>query len=326
MNLKNTLKPLLHRHPRLNSVYGAVRSGGRTLLRRCPATRGAGEIVPPPFFIIGAARSGNTLLRALLLGHSRVSIPPESYVLGGLALEWDRVCYRDWDALVRFVLNEFEHQHDFETWGTDLSPLSGPLRELEPGQRSLARIIDSVYRHYAGEKFPSADVWGDKTPLTTERVFLIDRVFPGARYIHILRDGRDAVSSAVKAGLYEGSVEAACRQWLLRVRTAREFGRTIAATRFMELRYEDLVSDPRASVEAVCGFLGLDFQEEMMEHDRAYARMGDATAHGHHAKVGEPVTTGSIGKWKERLTAEQAVFVERTIGEELARIGYSNKD
>jgi len=305
-------------------VYGAVRSGGRTLLRRCPASRGAGEIVPPPFFIIGAARSGNTLLRALLLGHSRVSIPPESYVLGGLALEWDRVCYREWDALVSLVLNEFEHQHDFETWETDLSPLAGPLHELEPRQRSLARIIDSVYRGYAGEKFPGADVWGDKTPLTTERVFLIDRVFPGARYIHMLRDGRDAASSAVKAGLYEGSVEAACRQWLLRVRTAREFGRTIAATRFMELRYEDLVSDPRAAVETVCGFLGLDFQEEMMAHDRAYSRMGDATAHGHHAKVGEPVTTGSIGKWKDRLSPADADLVTRMLGDELERTGYSD--
>jgi protein-tyrosine sulfotransferase len=326
VNLKNTLKPLLHRHPRLNTAYGAVRSGGRTLLRRCPASRGAGEILPPPFFIIGAARSGNTLLRALLLGHSRVSIPPESYVLGGLALEWDRVCYQDWDTLVRFVLDAFDQQHDFETWETDLSPLAARLGGVDESRRSLAMIIDAVYRHYAGEKFPGADMWGDKTPLNTERVFLIDRVFPGARYIHMLRDGRDAVSSAVKAGLYGGSVEAACRQWLLRVQMAREFGRTIPANRFMELRYEDLVSDPRASVEAACNFMDLGFQEEMMAHEGAFQKMGDATAHGHHAKVGEPVTTGSIGKWKERLTGEQADFVERAIGEELARIGYSTRD
>ena len=322
MSLKNTLKPLLHRHPRLNSVYGAVRSGGRTLVRRCPAGLGAGEILPPPFFIVGAARSGNTLLRALLLGHSRVSIPPESYVLGGLALEWERVCYRDWDSLVRYVLDAFEHQHDFGTWETDLSPLAVRLDNVEPRRRSLAMIIDAVYRYYSEAKFPGADMWGDKTPLTTERVFLIERVFPGARYVHMLRDGRDAVSSAVNAGLYEGSVETACRQWLLRVRTAREFGRTIAADRFMEMRYEDLVSGPRAAVETVCGFLGLDFQEEMMEHEGAYTKMGDATAHDHHSKVGEPVTTGSIGKWKERLTDDQADTVERMLGDELERTGY----
>jgi hypothetical protein len=322
MSVERKLKELMDRRPWLTAAYGVLCSGGRTLFRRCPASLGAGEIQPPPFFVIGAARSGNTLLRALLVGHTAISIPPESYVLGGIARMWDRVCYRNWDDLVRFVVGEFENHSDFHTWEIDLGPARESLRGVEPARRSAARIVDEVYRRYTEVKFPGATMWGDKTPLNTERVFLIDRVFPGAKYIHMLRDGRDAVSSAVKVGLFGGGVESACGKWLLRVRNARDLGRRVAGGRFVELRYEDLVSDPRASVEKVCGFLGVPFEEQMMEHDRAFDKMGDTTRLDHHAKVGQPVTTDSIGKWKERLSADQVVTVEKLLGDELVRTGY----
>jgi hypothetical protein len=322
MSVERTLKRLMDRRPWLTTAYGVLRSGGRTLLRRCPAGLGAGEIQPPPFFVIGAARSGNTLLRALLVGHSAIAIPPESYVLGGLARAWDRVSYRDWDDLTGFVVGEFEKHAEFHTWEVDLAPVRETLRGVTPGRRSLARIIDEVYRYYAAEKFPGASVWGDKTPLNTERVFLIDRVFPGARYIHMLRDGRDAVSSAVQAGLFGGGVEAACDQWLSRVRNARDLGHRVGPGRYTELRYEDLVSDPRASVDKVCAFLGVAFEEQMMEHDRAFDKMGDTATLDHHAKVGQPVTTDSVGKWKTRLTESQVRTVEKLLGRQLAECGY----
>ena len=78
MGFKAKLKDLLTRHRWLNTLYGAVFLGGRSVFGRCPASRGPDELRPRPFFIIGAARSGNTLLRALLVGHSDIAIPPES--------------------------------------------------------------------------------------------------------------------------------------------------------------------------------------------------------------------------------------------------------
>jgi len=263
-------------------------------------------------------------LRALLVGHSAIAIPPESYVLGGVALQWDRVNYLDWGDLVRLVVAEFEGHPEFHTWEVDLGPVTEALVAVEPGRRSLARIVDGIYHYYAAAKSPGAKVWGDKTPLNTEKVFLIDRVFPGARYVHMLRDGRDAVSSAVAAGLFDGNLEAACAQWVSRVGNALELRRQIGDSRFMELRYEDLVSNPRAAVGRVCDFLGVDFEEQMMEHSRAFDEMGDTTALEHHARVGKPVTTESIGKWKERLTPDEAAVVERMLRDGLRRTGYTS--
>lgn len=324
MGFKRKLKETLTRHRWLNTLYGALFLGGRSVFGRCPASRGPDELRPPPFFIIGAARSGNTLLRALLVGHSAIAVPPESYVLGGIARKWDRLNFLGWEELVKTVIGEFESHPEFHTWQTELWPVYEPLLQIETERRSLAIILDTIYRHYAATHASGAGIWGDKTPLNTERIFLIGRVFPGARYIHMLRDGRDAVSSAVRARMFGGSVEAACEQWLLRVRSARELGERIDSSRYMELRYEDLVTDPKSAVQWVCTFLGIEFEEGMMAHDRVFASMGDTTSLEHHASVGQPVNTASIGKWKERLTPGQIELMEPLLREELVRTGYAS--
>jgi len=326
VGFKAKLKQLLTRHPRLNALYGVVFLGGKSVFGRCPASRGPDELIPAPFFIIGAARSGNTLLRALLVGHSAIAVPPESYVLGSIARKWDRLNFLDWEELVKTVIGEFESHPEFHTWQTELWPVYEQLLQLDKEQRSLAIILDTIYRHYATTQSPGATVWGDKTPLNTERIFLIDRVFPGARYIHMLRDGRDAVSSAVKVKMFGGSVEAACEQWLMRVRNARELGDKIGSTRYMELRYEDLVFDPESAVQWICTFLGVDFEKQMMDHSETFKKMGDTTALDHHASVGLPVNTGSIGKWKERLTPRQIELMKPLLRDELRRTGYNADD
>ncbi len=326
MGFKVKLKQLLTRHPRLNALYGAVFLGGKSVFGRCPASRGPDELNPAPFFIIGAARSGNTLLRALLVGHSAIAIPPESYVLGSIARKWDRLNFLDWEDLVKTVIGEFESHPEFHTWQTELWPVYEQLLQLDKEQRSLAIILDTIYRHYATTQSPGATVWGDKTPLNTERIFLIDRVFPGARYIHMLRDGRDAVSSAVKAKMFGGSVEAACEQWLMRVRNARELGDKIGSPRYMELRYEDLAFDPQSAVQWICTFLGVEFEKQMMDNSETFKKMGDTTALDHHAAVGLPVNTGSIGKWKERLTPRQIELMKPLLRDELKSTGYNTDD
>ena len=138
----------------------------------------------------------------------------------------------------------------------------------------------------------------------------------------MLRDGRDAVSSAVKAKMFGGSVEAACEQWLLRVSNARELGQHVDNACFLELRYEDLVSDPQTAVLKVCSLLGIEFEEQMMDHSRAFDKMGDTKTLEHHEAVGQPINTGSIGKWKERLTTQQIEITEALLHDELVRTGY----
>ena len=211
----------IRRHAVLNAAYGIAGTVGRALTRRYPLSLGPTEIDPPPFFIIGAARSGNTLLRALLVGHSHVAIPPESYVLHHIVDRWGQLAFLKWQDLVGVAIGTFASHPEFESWELDLTPVFGRAMALQRRERSLARVLDLVYRHYVDAKEPGARMWGDKTPFNTENWYAIERTFPTARYVHVLRDGRDAVSSAVQADLFSGDVSSACDSWLLRVRRKR---------------------------------------------------------------------------------------------------------
>jgi hypothetical protein len=316
----------LRRHPFLSKVYGTLGLGAAALFRRHPLSRGPEEITPPPFFIIGAARSGNTLLRAMLASHSAVAIPPESFVLPYLVDRWDRINFLPWEDLTKLVIATFESHPAFHTWGTDLLPVHQWALALGKKDRSLAAVVDLIYRRYSTERFPGAGSWGDKTPLNTENVHSIERLFPGARYIHILRDGRDAVSSGVAAGLYDGDVARVSHMWLLRVRSARKLGRRLHASRYVEIRYEELVRHPRPALERVCQYLGLAFEEGMLKPHELFDTLGDTTHYSHYANLAKPVTSSSIGTWRERLTDEQRVIVEKILGATLEELGYLGSD
>lgn len=321
MKLRRSLRRLLRNNRLPNYVFGRAYYIVAALTRGYPARRDSEEI-PAPFFIIGAARSGNTLLRALLVGHPQIAIPPESYVLPRLVEKWEHLSFLRWDDLVRVVIGTFQSHPEFFTWNVDLSAVYRKALAIDKRDRSLAAMIDLIYRHYATEVFPGARVWGDKTPFNTENYRAILRLFPQARYIHILRDGRDAVSSALEAGLFEGDVERASREWLLRVRSARELSRHVDKSRFLEVRYERLVADTLSVLQEVCNFLGLPFAEQMAAHEDVFGSLGDAKHYAHHANLARPITAESVGKWRQRLTDDQKAIVNRALGRELRQYGY----
>ncbi len=321
LKLRNRLQVLLRNHRLLNYVYGRAYYIAAALTRGYPARRDS-EVIPAPFFLIGAARSGNTLLRALLVGHPEIAIPPESYVLPRVVEKWEQLSFLRWDDLVRVVIGTFQSHPEFHTWNIDLSAVYPKALAIDVKHRSLAAIIDLVYRHYANEAFPGARVWGDKTPFNTENYRAILRLFPQARYIHILRDGRDAVSSSLEAGLTEGDVERACREWLLRVRSARALSRRVDSSRFLEVRYEDLVTDPRSVLQGVCDFLEVPFEEQLMSHERVFKSLGDVEHYAHHAGVAKPISAASVGRWRQRLTDDQKAIVNRVLRPHLRQYGY----
>jgi hypothetical protein len=170
------------------------------------------------------------------------------------------------------------------------------------------------------QHFPAASIWGDKTPANTTYAQWIDRVFPAARYIHILRDGRDVVSSFVNAEL-RADLGHACEDWKARVAAARRLGRK-AGERYLEIRYEDLVLEPRQQISRVCGFLGIEFREAMLRHDQIASRLQDVAALPHHARVMKAISADRIGRWKQDLSSRQQAYVQRELKRGLTVAGY----
>jgi hypothetical protein len=254
--------------------------------------------------------------------HPDVAIPPESYVLPAVARKFYRHNYLPWRDLVGLVISAFESHALFYTWGLDLREFYPRALRIGRSEQSLAKLIDLLYSYYAEKKEPGATRWGDKTALNALNLEKLNWVFPHARYVHIVRDGRDVVLSYLEAGIYT-DLEDASKRWLRSVERVRAFGGRIGSSRYQEISYEELVRNPEETLKRVCGFLDLTYIPAMLDFWRTTDRLGDGVL-PHHENLKRPVTTESIGRWRHGLDPEQQARVKKLLGVKLRELGYTD--
>lgn len=265
-----------------------------------------------PVVVLGVSRSGTTLLKEMLDRHPLLAIPTESYFIPQL---WDRHGPRPEREEILADLGRIARVRE---WG--VTPAD--VRRRLPAEASFADVVGAVYRAYADAR--GKPRFGDKTPSYMQHLDLLERVFPGAQYVHIVRDGRDAASSFLGMrrrprfnwARPRGLGGFAC-QWAFEVRGARRFGATVALGRYLELRYEDLVAEAEARLRDVCAFLGLPFEPEMLAYHTSVApgSLRD------HPRLAEPPTAG-VRDWRRELAPGDAERFEAIAGGLLAELGY----
>ncbi len=200
-----------------------------------------GAMSRPPFpFFVGCGRSGTTLVRALVDAHPDMAIPPESHFVVAEAPR--RGAAFDPAGFVAALAASDR----FALWGLDRDAVAAAVATAPGGYPAAVRAVFGLWADRAGKPR-----YGDKTPGYVVHVPVIAGLFPEAVIVHVIRDGRDVAASFVELG-WAASAEEAARHWALRVRRGRRAGRELAAGRYHELRYEDLVADPEAALRAVC--------------------------------------------------------------------------
>lgn len=276
-----------------------------------------------PFFIIGSVRSGNTLLRRILVQAPGIHIPPETYVLRSLVKLFRQNNHLRWPQLVNLMLSNIEYHPEFDTFRLkNLRPLAQQLYETPEYKQSLAYIIDSFYRFHAAEMGKTCERWGDKTPLNTLFLDRIHSVFPDAQYVNIVRDGYDVVYSYLNTGLCD-DIERAANRWQESIIKADQFIKGHKSS-VVTIRYEELTSEPRQVVHQICDFLNIPYSESMLTlgEDEEPELLGDVEMREHHYNVKKPITTDSIGKGRRNLTEDQKKRLNVLIGNKLEEKGY----
>jgi len=277
-----------------------------------------------PFFIVGSGRCGTTLLRRILQASPQVHIPPETYMLGPSIRFFRNHPDMPWRHLVTTVLGMFEFNKKFYRFGISLRPVAQQIWTLPDAQRSLARVLDAVFRYHGEQTGQVFDRWGDKTPMNFQALEPILATFPDARFVHLIRDGADVVHSMVHSGLgYD--LMAAAERWKVAIDTIQEFGREHPSI-CHEIRYETLVADPASTVTGLCQFLDLDYHEAMIVSLAHQQKMKDLENHDHHVNVFRPITTASIGRGRRALSTEDCRRLQPLIGPDLVRLGYRALD
>jgi len=275
-----------------------------------------------PFFIIGSGRSGTTLLRSILVGNTSIAIPPESFVFYKVYRKYLTYQHLGWKDLSRLIISEFESHAQFKRWNTNLYPCYQETFNIPKKNRSLAKIIEIVYKQYIKDNNPTAVMWGDKTPLNTYYYNWINKLYPSAKYIHMLRDGRDVVTSIIKSGLYT-NIDDACWRWIAGVENTEKLRSIVGENYFLEIRYESLVTNIKNEVGRLCAFLGVEFTPNMLKpHQTAKKLLKNTAAAPHHKNLLNPININSIGKWKRELDESQKEIVNNKIGRKLEQLNY----
>lgn len=283
---------------------------------------------PPAPFIVGASRSGTTLLRLMLDGHPDVAIPPETHFVGRLAGVWQRSERPALEALEAIVADE--HWPDF---GLDREALAQRIGESPIA--GLGDVLRCFYGLYAAGHGKVR--WGDKTPQYVLRMPMIAAILPEARFIHMIRDGRDVALSVIPMWFGPRSIEEAAGWWKERIRAAQ---RDRAIVEYEEVRYEHLVAQPGNELRRLCEFLSLDFHEEMLAyHRRASARMSEikdqpvadaALAQAERARLrertrallGRPPLLSQVGRWHTEMSRDDRRRFVAVAGDLLEELGY----
>jgi len=276
-----------------------------------------------PFFIIGAGRSGTTLLRRILVASEQVHIPPETYVLSQVIEYYRRNAYQDWQDLVRDCMALFEMHPEFDTFQISLRPLLPKLRVLPEHERSLARMLDMFYCFHAEQTGVDCQRWGDKTPINT---FILDElyaVFPQAKFIHLLRDGVDVAHSCVQRGLVSDIRDAALR-WKYALKAVESFQEKHVEA-CVEVRYEALASQPDDIVHSLCDWLQIDYKPSMIDESGHAVALGDMD-YTHYKSSLERVSSKHIGQGRKALALQDQHELQVLIGKDLQRLGYAPAD
>jgi hypothetical protein len=267
-------------------------------------------------FIIGAPRSGTTMLQVLLASHPQVASTVELTLFNRYVGPW----LKAWET-------EVKNRREMDWWQQGL-PMLWTEEEFEEFLREFLR------RAYAAlaKKNPACTHLLDKHPNYSLHVHTIKRLIPNARFIHIIRDGRDVAASFLaskdRLGFGVETLAQGGAEWNRWLRAAREAARYGAD--YLEVRYEDFLTQGAELYGKVLQFCGLPadpawitqtMEQNTFEKMKARGASGDAktsisTKHYRHGKA---------GKWRESFSARDRYEFNRAAGPLLLELGYAEE-
>jgi hypothetical protein len=273
-----------------------------------------------PIFVVGCPRSGTTLFRVMLHAHPRIALPPENqYVMPAyhrrakfrdLTVERNRQRLADW--ITQRPDGGF---HYLELDGEKVA------REIVDGATTLGTALGIPFRAYA-QKF-GKERWGDKRPAYYGFMDELDRLFPDAQFIHVVRDGRAAVASYKAKMAFPRSDDGirGIATWVRAVDAARASGAKLGPQRYLEVRYEDFIAEAEREMRAVCAFLGEEFHPEMCQPELIAAEV-TPKSWSHQRQILQGIHSKSVEAWRDELEPWEIATMERVAGGRLESFGY----
>lgn len=266
-------------------------------------------------FIVGAPRSGTTLLRQVLSRHPRMAISGETHFLTLVYQERRRRAFGDLRQpenrrrLIQAYLATRRGQRQIGRGSAQLEERAS--REGDSWPSMFAAIL----KEHAESQGKAR--WGEKTPQHARFTETLLEWFPDAAILHVLRDPRDVVASLLRRPFASASVVVNARSWLRLNQAAR---RSSGRPGYRMVRYEELVAQPEEKLREICRFLGEEYAPAMLLPEQEQIERSSGMDRFRTA-----LTAERLGAWRQELSLAEAAQIEWVLGEQMEAFGYARE-
>jgi hypothetical protein len=278
----------------------------------------------PFVFLVGCLRSGTTLLQRIVEANSQIALIPETQ---WVPRWYERRVGLTRDGMVTSELGRRLRTHPrFGRLGLEPASVDALLREEKP--KHYARFVTELFDlHGQGKGKPCV---GEKSPGYVRHLSTLYELWPQAKVVHLIRDGRDVALSVLDwskaertAGRFptweEDPVTTTALWWEWHVRLGREAGALATPERYYELKYESLVAQPKTECAKLCRFLDVPYEEAMLRFHEGRTRPKP----GRGSKAAWLPITEGLRSWREQMPTGDVELFEAAAGRLLDELGYA---
>lgn len=262
-----------------------------------------------PIFVCGCERSGTTMLGSILGSHSSVICIPESRFFEPV---YKSIMNNEYDP--ETAINTIKNHIKFKLW--DLVIENGIESDLAKYPDKLIIKLIDLYKRKNNKK---ANIWVDHTPLNINYLPLLNNLFPDAKMIHIVRDGRAVAASVLKLDWGPNIVTKAATWWISRLSYGFAAESYFNSKKIMRVYYEDLLNYPEKTLIKICEFVNIIYDKSMLSGNGF--KVSEYTLKQHQL-VGTKINKSRIDDWKKQLTKREVELFESTAGKMLVYLHY----
>lgn len=261
-------------------------------------------------FIIGTGRCGTTLLAKMLNSNPEICVPPELQILVEESGNGHRLneIFESGDN-AQFGAEDFIHlirarcpyrlqeYFDFE----------GFFRSREYPEKNLNKLAADFFAAIASSKGKSCFI--EQTPWYGQHISVLNALFPKAKYIHVIRDGRDVAISFARTPWWSDDIVENLLRWEQEVSTIlRDSSEFLNPEQVLEVRYENLVQETKKTLTDICRFMEVQFHDSMLDPStyiryKSFSKdnmdeISSSALYGWEKSPKKPTFTESVYAWK----------------------------
>jgi len=274
-----------------------------------------------PIFIVGAPRSGTTMLAVLLDRHSKIAISPETQFFTEFAPQFLSQIH----TLSNEELVEIAVTHNrIKDLQLNRDVVLGVFNNYPKSLTSLLRALIECHAIKNGKIIP-----GEKTPGHIQHVPDILTAFPNAKVICVIRDGRDVVRSLMNVVWAEPNNPRRfglfCTQWNHFAKITKQYTQCFSKEQFLVLKYEEIVESPAKSLRIACDFIGVEYEQTQL-HDTVSSDVVPAWEKEWKSKATRGVDPKRIYAWRQEADCGQVWAMNCMMGRTLKDWGYPDTE